>query len=82
MASDPEEMAAQRVQSRTLELERLFYQPTGIQVDSENRILIVDCGRHRIQIYQKASVSLEDIVPSQLGPQRPTQNPTELWGKL
>ena len=81
MSSDPEEMAAQRVRSRTLELERLFYQPTGIQVDSENRILIVDCGRHRIQIYQKTSVS-PDKISSHLGAQHPTQNPTGLWGKL
>lgn len=53
MASDPEGMAEQRRQAKTLEPERLFFQPTGIQVDSQNRILVVDCGRHRIQIYQK-----------------------------
>jgi hypothetical protein len=33
----------------------LFFHPTGIEVDDENRIFVVDTGRHRIQIYQKVS---------------------------
>jgi hypothetical protein len=53
MASDPESMAAQRAIVTDFTVERVFYQPTGIEVDAENRIYVVDTGRHRIQIYQK-----------------------------
>ena len=53
MASDPEGMAAQRAEVSDFTIERVFFQPTNIEIDSEGRILIVDCGRHRIQVYEK-----------------------------
>jgi DNA-binding beta-propeller fold protein YncE len=55
MASNPENMAAQRAMVKDFRVERVLYQPTGIEVDGENRIIIVDCGRHRLQIYQKVA---------------------------
>lgn len=55
MASNPENMAEQRQQVRSLDPERRFFQPVGIKVDQENRIIVTDCGRHRLQIYQKVS---------------------------
>ena len=53
MDSDPEGMAAQRAEVSDFTIERVCFQPTNIEIDSEGRILIVDCGRHRIQIYKK-----------------------------
>lgn len=53
MASDPEGMSLQRAAVSDFTIERIFFQPTNIEIDSNGRILIVDCGRHRIQIYQK-----------------------------
>ena len=53
MDSDPEGMAAQRAEVSDFTIERVFFQPTNIEIDSEGRILIGDCGRHRIQIYKK-----------------------------
>jgi len=53
MASNPESMEEQRAVVDSFLPERVFFQPTGIEVDEENRIFIVDTGRHRIQIYQK-----------------------------
>ena len=55
MASNPESMAEQRAEVKSLLPEQVFFHPTGIEVDEENRIFVVDCGRHRIQIYQKVS---------------------------
>jgi DNA-binding beta-propeller fold protein YncE len=55
MASNPENMAEQRAVVKDFRIERVFFQPTGIEVDEENRIIIVDCGRHRLQIYQKVA---------------------------
>jgi len=55
MASNPESMAEQRAEVKSLLPEQLFFHPTGIEVDDENRIFVVDTGRHRIQIYQKVS---------------------------
>ena len=53
MASNPENMLEQRQKAKSLEPERRFFQPTGIEVDSQDRIIIADCGRHRLQIYRK-----------------------------
>ncbi len=55
MASNPESMEEQRAVVDSFLPERIFFQPTGIEVDDEDRIFIVDTGRHRIQIYQKVS---------------------------
>jgi sugar lactone lactonase YvrE len=34
--------------------ERVFEGPMGIEVDEQDRILIVDCCKHRIQVYRRA----------------------------
>ena len=56
MDSDPEGMSAERAVIKDFTIERVFFQPTGIEVDDQDRILIVDTGRHRIQIYEKVAV--------------------------
>lgn len=53
MASNPENMKEQRAMVQDLTPERRFFQPTGIVVDAQGRVIITDTGRHRIQIYQK-----------------------------
>ncbi|MBM3943574.1 MAG: hypothetical protein FJ316_11795 [SAR202 cluster bacterium] len=53
MASNPENMKEQRDLVKNFTPERVFYQPTGIVVDDQNRIIVTDTGRHRLQIYQK-----------------------------
>jgi len=55
MASNPENMKEQRAMVQDLTPERRFFQPTGIAVDSQGRVMITDTGRHRLQIYQKVS---------------------------
>ena len=53
MASDPESMSKQRAVVTDFTIERVLFQPTGIEVDDQDRILVVDTGRHRMQIYEK-----------------------------
>jgi hypothetical protein len=48
-------MAKQRAEVSDFTIERVFFQPTGIEVDEQGRILVVDTGRHRIQIYEKSA---------------------------
>ena len=55
MNSDPEGMSKQRAEVSDFTIERVFFQPTGIEVDEQGRILVVDTGRHRIQIYEKVA---------------------------
>ena len=43
----------------TLEPERSLWRPNSVQVDSEDRIVITDTSRHRLQIYQKESVAVD-----------------------
>ena len=38
-----------------LEMEKRFREPIAVEVDEENRIMIVDCRRDRIQVYKKVS---------------------------
>lgn len=46
-------MAEQRRVATNPEIEKRFFKPRGIKVDSQNRILVTDSGKGRIQIYQK-----------------------------
>ncbi len=43
----------------SLEPERRLWRPNSVRVDSEDRILIADTTRHRLQIYQKQSVTVD-----------------------
>ena len=54
MAANPIMQEQRRVASDP-SLETRFYKPRGIKVDDQNRILITDSGKGRIQIYQKLS---------------------------
>ena len=38
-----------------LEVEKHFRHPTAVDVDDQQRILMLDCNRHRLQVYQKTS---------------------------
>ena len=48
-----QDMRFQREIAQGLERERFFSGPIGIEVDSENRLFIVDSQRNRVQIYRK-----------------------------
>ena len=52
LAASPDK-AWQRKLVRNLEPERQFWNPVAVRVDSQNRLLVADCMRHRIQVYQK-----------------------------
>ena len=56
MASDPENMSLERAAVSDFTIEKIFFQPTNIEIDAFGRILIVDCGRHRIQVYEKSTI--------------------------
>ena len=43
-------------------IEKLFWGPTSIKIDGEGRILTVDSGRYRIQIYRKEAQTPADEV--------------------
>jgi DNA-binding beta-propeller fold protein YncE len=55
MASNPENMREQRQLVKDFTAERRFFMPTGITLDPQDRVIISDTGRHRLQIYQKIS---------------------------
>jgi DNA-binding beta-propeller fold protein YncE len=55
LSSNPENMLEQRARARSLDPEKRFVQPTAVEIDEEDRIIVVDSARHRLQIYQKAS---------------------------
>ena len=43
----------------TLEPERHLWRPNSVRVDSQDRIIIADTTRHRLQIYQKETVTVD-----------------------
>ena len=47
------EMWQGQEQAQDLEREKPFYGPIAIEVDDENRVLVVDSGRSRVQVYRK-----------------------------
>ncbi len=49
------DMIHQRALVRDFEIERRFSNPIALEVDEEQRIIVVDSNRHRLQIYQKTS---------------------------
>jgi DNA-binding beta-propeller fold protein YncE len=53
VAADPEMTELrERHAEEVLAQERLFESPMGIEVDEQDRVLITEFGRHRIQVYQ------------------------------
>jgi DNA-binding beta-propeller fold protein YncE len=51
------EMWGERERSPELEREKLFWGPTGIQVDDQNRVFVCESARNRIQVYRKQSAT-------------------------
>ncbi len=43
--------------TQNIEPKRRFYRPVSVKVDSDARVYIADCYRHRVQIYQKVAAS-------------------------
>jgi tripartite motif-containing protein 71 len=46
-------MYQQRAEASRLEREKLFRSPVAVDVDAEGRVLVLERGRHRIQVYTK-----------------------------
>jgi DNA-binding beta-propeller fold protein YncE len=42
--------------TQNIEIKMRFYRPRDVKVDSDGKVYVVDCYRHRVQIYQKLSV--------------------------
>jgi DNA-binding beta-propeller fold protein YncE len=55
LSSNPESMLEQRARVKNFDPEKRFVQPTAVEVDKEDQIIVVDSARHRLQIYQKVS---------------------------
>ena len=49
------EMWGERERAQGLERERLFWAPSGIAVDDQNRVFVCEGPRNRIQVYKKQS---------------------------
>ena len=49
------EMWGERERAEGLERERMFWAPSGITVDDQNRIFVCESPRNRIQVYRKQS---------------------------
>ncbi len=49
------EMWGERERAEGMERERLFWAPSGIAVDDQNRVFVCEGPRNRIQVYRKQS---------------------------
>jgi DNA-binding beta-propeller fold protein YncE len=49
------EMWGERERAYGLDREKLFWGPTGVAVDDEGRIFVVESARNRVQVYRKLS---------------------------
>jgi DNA-binding beta-propeller fold protein YncE len=54
LAANPEMMAGRKV-AKDLSTEKRFWVPRGIRVDDQGRVVVVDSGKGRLQIYRKVS---------------------------
>ncbi|HLF04135.1 MAG TPA: NHL repeat-containing protein [Dehalococcoidia bacterium] len=55
LAANPEvEMKLNRA-TQNIEPKKRFYRPASVKVDGDGKVYVVDCYRHRVQIYQKVS---------------------------
>ncbi|MSQ05964.1 MAG: hypothetical protein EXR54_05935 [Dehalococcoidia bacterium] len=53
LAANPEvEMKLNRA-SQNIEPKKRFYRPASVKVDGDGKVYVVDCYRHRVQIYRK-----------------------------
>ena len=54
VAADPEmTMLRERHADEVAAQERVFEGPMGVEVDEQDRVIIVDCCKHRLQVYQR-----------------------------
>ena len=49
------EMWGERERAQGLDREKLFWGPTGVAVDNDNRVFVVESARNRVQVYRKQS---------------------------
>jgi DNA-binding beta-propeller fold protein YncE len=49
------EMWGERERAQDLEREKLFWGPSGVTVDDDNRVFVCEGPRNRIQVYRKQS---------------------------
>jgi DNA-binding beta-propeller fold protein YncE len=55
IAADPEMTELRQLHAESVAAqERVFESPMGIEIDDEDRIIIADCCKHRLQVYQRA----------------------------
>ena len=52
LAANPDRVRQRRL-VRDFEPERRFWNPVAVRIDPQGRVLVADCMRHRIQVYQK-----------------------------
>ncbi|SVC60455.1 uncharacterized protein METZ01_LOCUS313309, partial [marine metagenome] len=55
LAGSPDVLEQRDAVPDMLEMEKRFREPIAVEVDEENRIMVLDCRRDRIQVYKKVS---------------------------
>ena len=53
LALDPMMMRARHMAQALEEREKPFQGPIGVEVDDENRVFVIECARHRLQVFHK-----------------------------
>ena len=51
--ANPEIERKLELAEQNIEPKRRFYRPVSVKVDTDNKVYVADCYRHRVQIYQK-----------------------------
>ena len=51
--ANPDIEAKLELATQNIEVKQRFYRPVSVKVDQQARVFVVDCYRHRVQIYQK-----------------------------
>ena len=51
--ANPEIEGKLELAAQNIEIKERFYRPVSVHVDSECKVFVADCYRHRVQIYQK-----------------------------
>lgn len=51
--ANPEIEHKLKLAEQNIEPKRRFYRPVSVKVDTDNKVYVADCYRHRVQIYQK-----------------------------
>ena len=55
--ANPEVEAKLQRATQNIEPKIRFYRPMSVKVDQEGKVYVVDCYRHRVQIYQKLTAA-------------------------